>query len=265
MGGACRGWGGGLRWLHVGPGGHRSAGAAGPGAGVACVLHSHGCFRGTRLGADSDAQHGGKPVRSRGDARWRLRVRGGPRRGDRRLGDRRLPDGEDRLRPAGPGQVDPGGGPAAGGDDHAGRQVPARGGRQRRGGHQRGPCRIRGGERGARHARRTRRHRPRRSVRQRNRGGDLERRAVRVRDARIRPAGRRVQPRRRGGPRVRQRGLCRQHPARAGSGRPGRIPRRPLAVRDERGRSPGSAPGEPQGVGWPERAVCPPARPPALG
>ena len=55
----------------------------------------------------------------------------------------------------------------------------------------------------------------------------------------------------------------RQHPARAGSGRPGRIPRRPLAVRDERGRSPGSAPGEPQDVGWPERAgsVRRPGRP----
>ena len=77
-GGASRGWRGGLRRLYVGPGKlvsddarrrkhpcerkrHRGAGAARPGAGVACVLDGHGCVRGTRLGADGDAQHGGSP------------------------------------------------------------------------------------------------------------------------------------------------------------------------------------------------------------
>ena len=131
-------------------------------------------------------------------------------------------------------------GPAGRGDDHAGRQVPAGGGRRRRGRHQRGPRRIRGEERGARHARRTQRHRPGRAVCQCHGGGDLQGRAVRVRDPRIRPASRRVQPRRRGEPRVWQRGLCRQHPARPGGGRPGRLPQRPLAVRDERSRGVGA-------------------------
>ena len=195
-GGGSGGWRGGLRWLHVGAGRivsgdagrhrrqrRRGAGLARRGAGVARVLDSHGSVGGTPLGADSDARHGGKPVRGRGDARWTLRVRGGPRR----LGDRCPPDGKDRLRPAGPGQVDPGSGRAAGGDDHARRQVPARRGRQRRGGHKRGPGRIRGSQRGARHARcaRRQRERPRRAVRQCDRGGDLKGRAVRVRDARI--------------------------------------------------------------------------------
>jgi hypothetical protein len=72
-GGASGAWRGGLRWVHAGPGRlvsddagwhkcqqRRSAGAARPGAGVACVLDNHGWVGETRLGADGDARHAGK-------------------------------------------------------------------------------------------------------------------------------------------------------------------------------------------------------------